>query len=103
MAGRPLGSKNKDKPWAEALRVTLFREDAEGNRRLLAIAEKCAAAAEGGDMQAIKEIGDRLDGRATQESVVDVQHRYVARIPEKGTTPEQWQQQHSPDETTTLQ
>jgi hypothetical protein len=30
------------------------------------IAEKCAAAAEGGDMQAMKEIGDRLDGKPAQ-------------------------------------
>jgi hypothetical protein len=70
--GRPAGSQNKDKPWTEALRMVLFREDALGRRRLIAIAEQCAAAAEAGDMQAIKEIGDRLDGKPAQESTVTI-------------------------------
>jgi hypothetical protein len=64
--GRSGTNKNKDKPWTEALRMTVFREDATGRRRLMAIAEQCAAAAEAGDMQAIKEIGDRLDGKPAQ-------------------------------------
>lgn len=68
--GRSGTNKNKDKPWTEALRMTVFREDKQGRRRLLAIAEQCAAAAEAGDMQAIKEIGDRLDGKPAQESTV---------------------------------
>jgi len=70
--GRPLGSPNKDKPWAEALRMVVFRDDKDGRRRLLRIAEKCADEAENGDMQAIREIGDRLDGRAAQESTVTI-------------------------------
>jgi hypothetical protein len=70
-SGNP-GGRQKDKPWADALRLAVFREDAEGKRRLLAIAEKCAAAAESGDMQAIKEIGDRLDGKPAQESTVTI-------------------------------
>jgi hypothetical protein len=72
LAGRPPGSQNKDKPWAEALRRVVFADDALGKRRLVAIAEKCAAAAESGDMQAIKEIGDRLDGKPAQESTVTI-------------------------------
>lgn len=64
--GRSGTNKGKDKPWAEALRLVVFRDDLEGKRRLERIAERCAAAAEGGDMQAIKEIGDRLDGKPAQ-------------------------------------
>lgn len=70
--GRSGTNKGKDKPWADALRLAVYREDAEGKRRLLRIAEKCAEAAEAGDMQAIKEIGDRLDGKPAQESTVTI-------------------------------
>ena len=70
--GRSGTNKGKDKPWADALRLVVFRDDEMGKRRLLAIAEKCAAAAMGGDMQAIKEIGDRLDGKPAQEANITV-------------------------------
>lgn len=69
--GNKEGQKRwKDKPWADALRLAVNREDEDGRRRLAKIAEQCAAAAEAGDMQAIKEIGDRLDGKPAQESTV---------------------------------
>lgn len=70
--GRSGTNKGKDKPWADALRLVVYREDAEGSRRLMRIAESCAAAAEAGDMQAIKEIGDRLDGKPAQEQTVTI-------------------------------
>jgi hypothetical protein len=62
--GRPIGSLNRQKPFADALRV----EICAGNdpRRLRAIARKLIEMAEGGDMQAIKEVGDRLDGKCAQ-------------------------------------
>lgn len=78
--GRSGTNKGKDKPWADALRLVVFRDNPEGKRRLLAIAEKCAAAAEEGDMQAIKEIGDRLDGKPAQESTVHVNHAVAAEL-----------------------
>lgn len=56
----------KDKPWADALRVAATREDEDGKKLLAKIAEQCVAAAQSGDIQAIKEIGDRLDGKAHQ-------------------------------------
>lgn len=70
--GRSGTNKGKDKPWADALRLVVFRDDVDGKRRLIAIAEKCAAAAEQGDMQAIKEIGDRLDGKPAQEASLTI-------------------------------
>lgn len=57
----------KEKPWADALRIALNRPD-EANpdrKNLMAIAEACVNAAKAGDMQAVKEIGDRMDGKAT--------------------------------------
>jgi hypothetical protein len=97
--GRSGTNKGKDKPWADALRLVVFRDDDEGRKRLVKIAEKCAMAAEAGDMQAIREIGDRLDGKAHQtiEASHDIEHRYVARVPDKAQSTDEWQQKHTPD------
>ena len=59
--GRPIGSLNRQKPFADALRM----EICAGNdpRHLRAIARKLIEMAEGGDLQAIREIADRLDGK----------------------------------------
>jgi hypothetical protein len=61
--GRPIGSMNKAKPFADMLRVALL---SGGGRRLRIIADKLVEKAEQGDIQAIREIGDRLDGKAVQ-------------------------------------
>ena len=62
--GRPIGSVNRQRPFADALRMEIYA----GNdpRRLRAIARKLIEMAEGGDLPAIKEIGDRLDGKCAQ-------------------------------------
>lgn len=70
--GRSGTNKGKDKPWADALRLAVMADGPNGIRRLRAIAEKCADAAMAGDMQAIKEIGDRLDGKPAQEQTVTI-------------------------------
>lgn len=80
--GRSGTNKGKDKPWADALRLTVFKDDAEGKRRLLKIAETCALAAEGGDMAAIREIGDRLDGKPAQEQNVTVSRVSAKELPD---------------------
>jgi hypothetical protein len=61
--GRPIGSMNKAKPFADMLRLALL---SGGGRCLRIIADKLTEMAEGGDLQAIKEIGDRLDGKCAQ-------------------------------------
>lgn len=60
--GQP-GNNNatKNKPWAEAL-----RKRALTRKSLERIADKLLDMAEGGDMDAIKELGDRIDGKPTQ-------------------------------------
>jgi hypothetical protein len=62
--GRPIGSVNKAKPFADALRMEI--SVATIPRHLRAIARKLIEMAEGGDLQAIKEVGDRLDGKCAQ-------------------------------------
>src|SRR6476661_7700062 len=61
--GRPIGSVNKEKPFNDALRIALRGDPL----RLRRIADKLATLAEGGDLAAIKEIADRLDGRPAAE------------------------------------
>ena len=61
--GRPIGSLNRQKPFTDALRVALL---SGGGRRLRVIAEKLAEKAEQGDLPAIQQIADRLDGKPAQ-------------------------------------
>jgi hypothetical protein len=61
--GRPIGSVNRQKPFADALKVALL---SGGGRRLRPIADRLCEKAEQGDLQAIQQIADRLDGRPAQ-------------------------------------
>lgn len=64
-SGAQPGNKNAahDKPWSAAIRKAILAND---GKQLRAIADKVVAKAVEGDMQAIKEIGERLDGKAVQ-------------------------------------
>lgn len=66
MAGAPEGNKNSSKNnrlWAETIKRAVAQSDPERLRR---IAESLLNKAEEGDLGAIKELGDRLDGKAMQ-------------------------------------
>ena len=63
--GRPIGSLNREKPFNQALLMTL-RSNPVALRR---IAAKLVEKAEEGELAAIREIADRLDGKPAQ--VVD--------------------------------
>lgn len=68
----PLGNKNntKNKPWAEAIARALARK-AKGKRDgINLVADQLVASALNGDQWAIKEIGDRIDGKAAQAVTV---------------------------------
>lgn len=67
--GAPLGNQNARKgKFAEAVESAVHVEDPITRRRKLhSIAEKLVQMAESGDMQAIKEVGDRLDGKPKQQ------------------------------------
>lgn len=61
-------NQSKNKPWAAALaRIDLQSEGA----KLRKIAEKVYEMAEAGDIQAIKEIADRMDGKSIQGVELD--------------------------------
>jgi hypothetical protein len=57
--GRPIGSLNRERPFNQALLIEL-RSNPHALRR---IAAKLIERAQEGEMAAIKEIGDRLDGK----------------------------------------
>ena len=64
--GAPVGNTNSstdNRLWANTIRRAVTQGDAE---RLRTIAEKLIEKAAEGDMQAMKELGDRLDGKPKQ-------------------------------------
>lgn len=67
--GRSGTNRGKDKPFADALRMEIA-EAGENHRSLRAIARKLLDKAAEGDMQAIQQVGDRLDGKPAQESTM---------------------------------
>ena len=56
----------KNKPWLEALNRAMIRYDGGKENALNLIADQTVKAAVMGDQWAIKEIGDRVDGKAVQ-------------------------------------
>jgi len=70
--GGQAGNKNatKNKPWQKALERELTGE--RNADKLAAIAVKVVDMATNGDMPAIKEIGDRLDGKPMQAVELDI-------------------------------
>lgn len=81
MAGRPAGSANKDKPFRDALRAEIAAAQNDDDfRSLRQIARKLLRRAGEGDVPAIREIGDRLDGKVPQAIVGDNEHDPVNLI-----------------------
>lgn len=94
-AGRPPGPG--EKPWRDAIRRAVnARVDGKGNPQALEVlAEKVVMLGLGGDMAAIAEIGNRLDGKPAQAIVGDnsadpINLRHIERIivdPAKASNP----------------
>src|SRR5262245_55653635 len=80
-SGNPAGKKPgtlKEKPYRDALRMEIAA--AEDFKGLRSIAQAHLEKARSGDMAAIKELADRLDGRPAQESNVSLEHRSPAEL-----------------------
>ena len=62
----PIGNTNatKSRPWRAAIDRAIAQSDPD---RLRSLAEKLIKKAEEGDLSAIKELGDRLDGKPSQQ------------------------------------
>ena len=66
---RPKGAKD-EQPWTAALRKALAERDKTGPQKLELVASACVSAAIAGEVSAIKEIGDRLDGKPVQAQII---------------------------------
>lgn len=62
MAGRP----PREKTFANMLRLAISEAHDEGGTRLRAVADALVAKAMDGDVPAIREVADRLDGKVAQ-------------------------------------
>jgi hypothetical protein len=56
-----------EKTFANMLRVAIKEAHGEGGTKLRAVADALVAKAMAGDVPAIREIGDRLDGKVMQQ------------------------------------
>ena len=73
MAGAPLGNKNaaKNRPWAAAIERALSKRSLADQRDALDdLAEALLSKCGDGDMAALKELGDRLDGKVSQQVIL---------------------------------
>ena len=69
--GAPVGNQNASnvKVWSDAIKRAMARAEHDpyvGHRTLNALADRLLEKAAEGDMAALKELGDRLEGKPTQ-------------------------------------
>lgn len=64
----PKAPKNRwsDKAWRDAIRVAVMRNAEDGGKKLAKLADALVTAGLAGDVPALREIGDRLDGKVPQ-------------------------------------
>ena len=71
MAGvKGRSGKHADKTWRDAIRLAIARRDKGDVKAIGLLADALLDKALEGDMQALKEIGDRLDGKAIQATAI---------------------------------
>lgn len=70
-SGNPAGQPRRVKPWREAIVRAIKRREQDDPLALERLADKLLAAVEAGDVPAIKEFGDRVDGRVAQAIIGD--------------------------------
>lgn len=108
-------SRKSDKFWRDALMIATKRNEAEtlelladkGAPMIARAAARCvlAATAAEPDIAAMKEIGDRLDGKPHQSVEVETTStRYVINATADKPTRDEWKSQHAPaPKTATIQ
>lgn len=66
--GRPRGPW-AEKAWRDAIRMAVLRKAEDGGKKLDKLADALVASGLSGDVSALREIGDRLDGKVPQALV----------------------------------
>ena len=75
------GGKGQDKIWSDAVRRAVKRaQDRKGRKKLEVLADALVDKGIDGDVPAIREVGDRLDGRSTQ--AIDLKHDVTDKFAE---------------------
>ncbi len=82
MAGRP----PNEKTFANMLRVAIKEAHEDGKDRLRAVADALVTKAITGDVPAIRELADRLDGKSVQQLDIDANVRTVESLLDDITT-----------------
>lgn len=77
-SGNPRG-RLTEKIFADAVRIAVNREDAQGRRKLQLIVDKMVELAVEGESWAIQHVADRLDGKPAQESMVTIDDKRDAQ------------------------
>ncbi len=94
--GAPKGSNNrvKNKPWRDALKRVVDKDPDALDK----VAVMLIKAAQNGDMQAVRELGDRLDGKAIQQvdSKIEV-NQPQTDIPPRAASVEEWVERRKGD------
>lgn len=94
----PKTPKNRwsDKAWRDAIRVAVMRNAEDGGKKLAKLADTLVSAGLAGDVTALKEIGDRLDGKPNQTQDVVVTQRMVVEAPMPAKDADSWASEHGP-------
>lgn len=100
MAGRPKGAW-RDKAWRDAIRKAVCKRVEEGEhkgrQKLEVMADMLANAGVQGKLDAMREIGERLDGKSTQQvDTVIRDERMVAELPATASSFDTWASKHKP-------
>lgn len=79
----------KEKSFANMLNIAIKEATESGGTKLRAVADALVEKAMAGDIQAIKEVADRLDGKPVQQSDMNIDAsgdlaEFLARIAEGG-------------------
>lgn len=79
-SGNPKGAPKKEWTMQSLIRQAMEKKDNEGLPYKLRVSFQLVALAANGDMQAIKEINNRLDGMPQQDSTLKVEGNYNINI-----------------------
>ena len=92
-SGNPRGQL-KVKEFAQALRLAVNEAAEKGGTKLRALADKLVEEGLAGNVNAIKEVGNRLDGKPAQQVMLSGDEedpiRYYVVLPKKAATTEEW-------------
>lgn len=79
-SGNPGGRPKRDKLWRDAIIRAVKRREQDDPQALEKLADSLLRKVADGDVPAIKELGDRMDGKVAQAIVGDEEHDPVRVI-----------------------